>query len=131
TTSEDGSRLDAESLPINIALLERRPAHRRLRIRGLDGEWRVVDASAFPIEGQGGRHLGAVAIFWEAEPGGLGRKGGSPTHGRYTVGNKRIAGCAGARNRALRGKHVLRGSAQRGWPVAYPRRGARHPREKR
>ena len=72
TTSEDGSRLDAESLPINIALLERRPAHRRLRIRGLDGEWRVVDASAFPIEGQGGRHLGAVAIFWEAEPGGLG-----------------------------------------------------------
>jgi len=25
--------------------------------------------SAFPIEGQGGRHLGAVAIFWEVEPG--------------------------------------------------------------
>jgi len=72
TTSEDGSRLDSESLPINIALLERRPAHRRLRIRGLDGEWRLVDASAFPIEGQGGRHLGAVAIFWEAEPGGVG-----------------------------------------------------------
>jgi len=69
TTSEDGSRLDSDSLPINIALLERRPAHRRLRIRGLDGEWRLVDASAFPIEGQGGRHLGAVAIFWEAEPG--------------------------------------------------------------
>ena len=69
TTSEDGSRLNSESLPINIALLERRPAHLRLRIRGLDGQWRLVDVSAFPIEGQGGRHLGAVAIFWEVEPG--------------------------------------------------------------
>src|SRR5438093_12784783 len=42
TTSEDGSRLDAESLPINIALLERRPAHRRLRIRRLARQWRPV-----------------------------------------------------------------------------------------
>ena len=69
TTGEDGSPIDSGSLPINIALLERRPAHLRLRIRGLDRQWRLVDASAFPIEGQGGWHLGAVAIFWEAEPG--------------------------------------------------------------
>jgi len=69
TTSQDGSRLNSDSLPINIALLERRPAHLRLRIRALDGQWRLVDVSAFPIEGQSGRHLGAVAIFWEVEPG--------------------------------------------------------------
>jgi PAS domain-containing protein len=69
TTSLDGSPLDSESLPVNIALLERRPAHLRHRFRALDGQWRLVDVSAFPIEGQSGRHLGAVAIFWEVEPG--------------------------------------------------------------
>src|SRR2546427_49400 len=72
TTSEDGSRLSSESLPINIALLERRPAHLRHRFRGLDGQWRRVGGGGVSVRGQGGRHLGAVAIFWEAEPGGLG-----------------------------------------------------------
>jgi PAS domain-containing protein len=67
TTAEDGSPLPSEEIPINVALFERRPAHRRLRFCGLDGFWRMVDASAFPIEGQGGRQLGAVAIFWEVE----------------------------------------------------------------
>ena len=65
TTAEDGSPIPSEELPINIALLKRRPAHLRHRFRGLDGFWRLVDAAAFPIEGQGGRHLGAMAIFWE------------------------------------------------------------------
>lgn len=67
TTAEDGSPLESDSLPINIALRERRPAYLRLRIQGLDGVWRVIEATAFPLEGQGGRHLGAVAFFWEAE----------------------------------------------------------------
>lgn len=66
TTAEDGSPLEADSLPINIALRERRPAYLRLRIHGLDGIWRVIEATAFPLEGQGGRHLGAAAFFWEA-----------------------------------------------------------------
>ncbi|MCH7578292.1 MAG: PAS domain-containing protein [Chloroflexi bacterium] len=66
TTAEDGSPLEANDLPVNIALTERRPAHRRMRIRGLDGAWRKIEVTAFPVEGQGGRHLGAVAIFWEA-----------------------------------------------------------------
>ena len=66
TTTEDGSPLGANDLPVNIALTERRPAHRGMRIRGLDGVWRKIEVTAFPVEGQGGRHLGAVAIFWEA-----------------------------------------------------------------
>jgi PAS domain-containing protein len=66
TTAEDGSRLETEDLPINIALRERRPAHLWFRIQGLDGVWRRIEVTAFPIEGQGGRNLGAVAIFWEA-----------------------------------------------------------------
>jgi hypothetical protein len=67
TTAEDGSPLDANDLPINIALSERRPAHLPMRILGLDGVWRRIEVTAFPIEGQGDRHLGAVAIFWEAD----------------------------------------------------------------
>jgi len=67
TTAEDGSPLAAEDLPINIALRERRPAHKWFRIQGLDGIWRRIEVTAFPIEGQGRRNLGAVAIFWEGE----------------------------------------------------------------
>ncbi len=68
TKAEDGSDLGADELPVNIAVKEHRPAHRPIRIKGLDGTWRDIEVTAFPIEGQGGRHLGAVAIFWEAPP---------------------------------------------------------------
>src|SRR5574341_419198 len=64
-SDENESPVPPEELPIGIALFEHRPAHRRLRIRGLDGVWRRVDTTAFPLEGQGGRYLGAVALFWE------------------------------------------------------------------
>ena len=67
TTAEDGSPLPAEALPLGIALRQRRPAHRRLRFRALDGIWRTVEVTAFPLVGQGDQHLGAVAIFWEVE----------------------------------------------------------------
>jgi PAS domain-containing protein len=67
TTAEDGSPLRSEELPVAIALLKEQPAHARLRYRGLDGAWRLVAVTAFPIVGQSGRHLGAVAIFWEAD----------------------------------------------------------------
>ncbi len=65
TTAEDGSPLPPEDLPIGIALKEQRPAHMRLRYVALNGSWRLAEVTAFPIEGQGGRQLGVVAIFWE------------------------------------------------------------------
>jgi len=64
-TAPDGSPLAAEALPINRALRQRRAVHMALRIQGLDGVWRDIEATAFPLEGQGGRRLGAVAFFWE------------------------------------------------------------------
>ena len=67
TTGEDGSPLPPERLPVAIALRERRPAHLRIKYRALDGVSRTVDVTAFPLEGQAGRHLGAVAIFWEVD----------------------------------------------------------------
>ena len=65
TAAEDGSPLPPEELPLGIALRQRRPSHRRLRYRALDGVWRTVEVTAFPLQCQDGRHLGAVAIFWE------------------------------------------------------------------
>jgi PAS domain-containing protein len=65
TMSEDGSPMPPERLPVTVALRERRPAHGRVRYRALDGVPRTVEVTAFPIEGHAGRHLGAVAVFWE------------------------------------------------------------------
>jgi PAS domain-containing protein len=65
---EDGRPLAVEDLPIIIALREHRPASRRFAIRGLDGAHRLIDVTAFPLDGVADRHLGAVAMFWEARP---------------------------------------------------------------
>ena len=69
TRASDGTAMPPEALPLGIALLQHRPAHGRLQFRGLDGVWRQIEITAFPVEGQGGRHLGAVALFWEAGDG--------------------------------------------------------------
>lgn len=61
---DDGSPLPPEALPLVVALRHRRPAHKTLRITGLDGVARRLEVTAFPLIGQGGRHLGAVATFW-------------------------------------------------------------------
>jgi PAS domain-containing protein len=64
-TAEDGTPVPPEQLPLSIALRKWHPAHRPLAIRGLDGVDRRIAVTAFPLEGQGRRRLGAVAIFWE------------------------------------------------------------------
>jgi len=67
TTDLDGEPLAAKEIPLVIALSERLPAHRQLRFRGFDGLWHDIEVAALPIEGQGGRLLGALAAFWEME----------------------------------------------------------------
>jgi PAS domain-containing protein len=64
--TDDGRPLPPEELPLMMALTNRQPAHRHMNITGLDGTARHIEVTAFPLEGQGGRHLGAVALFWEA-----------------------------------------------------------------
>ncbi|MGH2829190.1 MAG: PAS domain-containing protein [Actinomycetota bacterium] len=63
-----GPALTLAETPIGIALMERRPAHRRLVITGLDGVDRVIEVSAFPLFSSATEFSGAIAIFWE-EPG--------------------------------------------------------------
>jgi PAS domain-containing protein len=68
-TDENGHPMPPQALPLMIALQEHRPAHDRFFIRGLDGPQRELLVTAFPLIGQHARELGAVAIFWEAQPG--------------------------------------------------------------
>ncbi len=66
-TAEDGSPLDTEDRPLLAAMRERRPFHRRLSIRGLDGIYRKIEATSFPLVRNTGRPLGAVGIFWDLQ----------------------------------------------------------------
>lgn len=65
-TDEAGLPLAVSDLPLVIAVREARPAHRAFWIKGLDGVTRRIEVTAFPLIGQANRHLGAVALFWEA-----------------------------------------------------------------
>jgi PAS domain-containing protein len=65
--TDDGERIPPHALPLAIALEKRRAVYGTLWIRGLDGIARRIGVTAFPLEGQGQRHLGAVAIFWEED----------------------------------------------------------------
>lgn len=65
-SAEDGSPILPEERPVMRALRKHEAVHRRVRIRGANGIERTIETTAFPLEGQGGRRLGAVSIFWEA-----------------------------------------------------------------
>ena len=65
---EAGGVLPADEVPILIALREQRPVQCELWISGLDGVRRPIAATALPLVGQGGSHLGAVAFFWLESP---------------------------------------------------------------
>lgn len=62
---ESGEHLQPGSLPLEVAIRERKPLHRALRIRGLDGVERDIAVTAFPLWARTDEFVGGVAIFWE------------------------------------------------------------------
>lgn len=60
-----GIRLPATRRPVLIALEHHLPAYAEFWLRTFNGRRRKVEATAVPLMGQGGRHLGAVVTFWE------------------------------------------------------------------
>jgi PAS domain-containing protein len=62
--SLDSEPLAFERRPTGIALLERRAAHERYRITGLDGVERDVAVTALPLFAHADEFVGIVAIFW-------------------------------------------------------------------
>ncbi len=68
TSDLDGGPVPSDELPLLRALVKREPAHRALRITTTAGATHEIEVTAVPIEGQGGRHLGAFATFWVKRP---------------------------------------------------------------
>jgi PAS domain-containing protein len=66
-TDEKGKPLAPESLPLMVALAERRLSHGQFWVRGNDNVRRLITNVAFPLTGQGGHNLGAVVIFQEVD----------------------------------------------------------------
>ena len=66
-TDEHGTPLAREMRPMLMALTEQRPVHCEIWGQGWDHVRKRIEITAFPLIGQAGRQLGAVAIFWEAE----------------------------------------------------------------
>lgn len=62
---DEGRSIPPQELPLTIALVQKRPAYRAVWGQALDGTWRHVGVTAFPLIGQKDRFLGAVCIFWE------------------------------------------------------------------
>jgi PAS domain S-box-containing protein len=63
--SLDGADLADEEAPLRRALMDRVPGHQPMVVAGADGLDRTIQVTAFPLLGQGGRLLGAVAMFWQ------------------------------------------------------------------
>jgi PAS domain-containing protein len=62
-----GQPIPPEDLPLMFALTRRRPAYKRLYIKGLNGVRRQIEVAAIPILGLQREFLGAAALFWEIE----------------------------------------------------------------
>ena len=64
----DGAVMPLERMPAGVALLERRPAHGKLWMTGLDGERRLIAVSAVPLFASGTEFVGMIALFWQSTP---------------------------------------------------------------
>jgi len=77
SVESDGTPIPRADLPLGIALIQGRPAHRTLDVIGADGVQRPLAATAIPLQRHPGETVGAVALFWErsannAEEGDVG-----------------------------------------------------------
>lgn len=62
---DDGRPMELSEIPLGVAIIERRPDHGIVRIRGIDGVQRRIEVTAFPLFAHADECLGAIAIFWE------------------------------------------------------------------
>jgi PAS domain-containing protein len=62
---QDGKPIPPGELPLVIAMSQSHPAHKGFWIKDLNKNMRQIELTAFPIIGQAGTMLGAMAIFWE------------------------------------------------------------------
>jgi PAS domain-containing protein len=61
----DESRMEAQDMPLSMALHDRRPQQSRMIIHDRGGTPHRIVTTAIPLDGQGGILLGAMNFFWE------------------------------------------------------------------
>ena len=64
----DGTPMALERMPAGIALLERRPAHGKLWMTGLDAQRRLLAVTAVPLFASETEVVGMIALFWQSTP---------------------------------------------------------------
>ena len=65
TTDTEGNELSLRRGPLARVVSEHTPAHRVIRIRGLDGVWHVIETTVYPLFASATSFVGAVGVFWE------------------------------------------------------------------
>jgi PAS domain-containing protein len=69
TTDADGNPISLLDCEISRVIWERTPAHQHIRVRGLDGGERAIEATAYPLFASKERFVGAAAVFWCTDGG--------------------------------------------------------------
>jgi PAS domain-containing protein len=60
----DDTPMRRRDSPAGVAFFQRRPAHKRVRVRCFDGQTREVQATAYPLFGAQEQLHGVVTVFW-------------------------------------------------------------------
>ena len=63
-TDQEGHPLRPETLPVSVALAEKRPSVCRCWVHGQDDERLELEVIAFPLMGQADRYLGVITLLW-------------------------------------------------------------------
>jgi PAS domain-containing protein len=61
---DEGEPLPPDRLPGMIAMRERKPAYATLQLHDIAGLVHRLEATGIPLEGAGGRVLGAMVVLW-------------------------------------------------------------------
>jgi PAS domain-containing protein len=65
TTDPDGNELSLLRGPMARVVSDHTPAHRVIRVRGLDGVWHLIETTVYPLFVSASHFVGAVGVFWE------------------------------------------------------------------
>lgn len=79
-TDVDGTPISLLESELANVIVQHTPGHQSIRVQGLDGVQRAIEATAFPLFDSMHTFVGAVAVFWQSE-NGHGPAGTSPAPG--------------------------------------------------
>jgi PAS domain-containing protein len=65
----EGNPISLMTSPLADVIVHRTPGHQSIRVTGLDGTVRAIDATVFPLFDSGNQFVGAVGVFWQTSNG--------------------------------------------------------------